>query len=132
MSRVHILLLLGLSVGGIALVAAQQAGSGVDEFTELHRGEIADSELEIVMGVLQRSGESNSGKHFHPGGEFGFVLAGAVTVTSQNQPPVTLIAGSSFHQPPGEWHDVSTSAQGAKTVIFRVLKKGEPMVVQND
>ena len=132
MSRIHILFLLGLSVGGVTLLAAQQPTGGADGFTELQRGEIADSELEIVMGVLRRSGESTTGKHYHPGGEFGYVLEGRVTVTSENQPPVTLIAGSSFHQPPGEWHDVSTSAQGARTVVFRVLKIGEPTVVQID
>ena len=45
------------------------------------------------------------------------------------EPEVVLKAGASFYQPPGEWHVVGTSAEGARTVVFRVLEKGQPMVV---
>lgn len=88
-----------------------------------------DSNIELVMGLIERSGESRSGKHHHPGGEFGFVLSGAVVVSTEGSPPETLEAGDSFYQPPEAWHVVSTSAGGAKTVVFRVIERGQPMVV---
>jgi quercetin dioxygenase-like cupin family protein len=100
-------------------------------FSELHRSEIAHaSDLEVVMGLIERPGESIGAKHYHPGGEFGLVLEGAITVATEREPEVTLKAGASFHQPGGEWHVVSTASEGAKTVVFRVLKKGQPMVVE--
>ena len=81
------------------------------------------------MGLIERNGESTSGRHHHPGGEFGFVLSGAIVVTTEDGPADTLEAGDSFYQPPGEWHVVSTGAAGAKTVVFRVIEKGHSMVV---
>jgi quercetin dioxygenase-like cupin family protein len=115
---------------GFALVARGQPKTEGGEFAELHRAEIADaSNLEVVMGLIDRPGESVSPKHYHPGGEFGFVLEGAATVSTEGEPEATLKAGSSFYQPPGEWHVVRTHAEGARTVVFRVLEKGQPMVV---
>ncbi len=84
------------------------------------------------MGLIERSGVSIGAKHYHPGGEFGFILEGSVTVTTGSEPPATLEAGASFYQPPGEWHAVSTATEGAKTVVFRVLEKGQPMIVAVD
>ncbi|MEN8158504.1 MAG: cupin domain-containing protein [Myxococcota bacterium] len=81
------------------------------------------------MGLIDRDGESKTGKHYHPGGEFGFVLSGSAVVTSEGTAPRTLRAGDSFYQPPMEWHVVSTGPAGAKTVVFRVLEQGQPMVV---
>ena len=73
MSRIHILLLLGLVVGGIALVVAPQHTREADGFTDPRRGEIVNIEFRIVMGVLRIGGESTRGMHYHPGGESGFV-----------------------------------------------------------
>jgi len=81
------------------------------------------------MGLIDRSGESRSGKHHHPGGEFGFVLSGAIVVSTESGAAETLEAGQSFYQPPGEWHVVATGAAGARTVVFRSIERGQPMVV---
>ncbi len=115
---------------GFALAADGKPKPEAGGFTELHRAEIGDSSnLEVVMGLVERPGESVSPKHYHPGGEFGFVLEGAATVESEGEPEVTLKAGSSFYQPPGKWHVVKTHAGGTRAVVFRVLEKGKPMVV---
>jgi quercetin dioxygenase-like cupin family protein len=84
------------------------------------------------MGLIERSGESIGAKHYHPGGEFGFVLEGSVTIATEREPQATLEAGASFYQPPGEWHVVSAAPEGARTVVFRLLRKGEPMIVPVD
>jgi quercetin dioxygenase-like cupin family protein len=84
------------------------------------------------MGVLDRSQKTISSKHYHPYGEFGFVIDGAVTIETADQGTMTLEAGSSFHQAPGKWHVVSTPDTGARTVLFRIVKKGDPMIVEVD
>ena len=133
MSRAHTTILLGSLAVILAVVAGGQPTTGVDGFSELHRVDVAAAtDLEVVVGLVERSGESISPKHYHPGGEFGFVLEGSATVATESEPKTTLKAGSSFYQPPGEWHVVSTAAEGAKTVVFRILKKGQPMIVLVD
>jgi quercetin dioxygenase-like cupin family protein len=130
MSLTHSAILLGIQAFSLALVACGQPMTESGGFTELQRAMVTDAnDLEVVMGLIERSGESSSAKHFHPGGEFGFVLEGAVTVATDGNPEETLEAGASFYQPPGEWHIVGTTADGARTVVFRVLKKGQPMIV---
>ncbi len=129
MRRICAALLMGVLGTSIALVAGGSAKPS-GGFSELHRGDVAGTDdLEVVMGLIERTDESMSGKHYHPGGEFGFVLDGAITVSSEGKPKATLRAGDSFYQPPGEWHAVGTTAEGARTVVFRVLKKGQPVVV---
>lgn len=130
MSRAHRTIMIGIAAISLALVACGQPTTGGGGFTELHRAVVPDaSDLEVVMGLIERLGESSSGKHYHPGGEFGFVLEGAVTIASDGSPEETVKAGASFYQPPGEWHIVGTAAEGARTVVFRVLKKGQPAIV---
>ena len=126
-------MLAGLAVLGLAAVASGQPASGVGGFTELQRTVVSDADdLEVVMGLIVRSGQGTSSKHYHPGGEFGFVIEGSASVTSEVGPPVTLEAGDSFYQPPGQWHVVSIGSEGAKTVVFRLVKKGQPMIVTVD
>jgi quercetin dioxygenase-like cupin family protein len=132
MSRTHIAIALGLAAFGLAVVAGGRPATP-SGFTELHRAKVAGaSDLDLVMGIVERSGESISPKHHHPGGEFGFILEGTATVATAGQPHALLKAGDSFYQPPGEWHVVSTPAEGARTVVFRVLREGQPMVVEAD
>ncbi len=133
MRRAYSALLVGIVTISLAILASGKPTTGGGGFTELHRAVVADTpDLEIIMGLIERAGESTSAKHYHPGGEFGFVLEGIANVTGEGQSAVTLKAGDSFYQPPGKWHVVSTSSEGAKTVVFRVLKKGQPMVVAVD
>jgi quercetin dioxygenase-like cupin family protein len=123
-------LVFAFAVGAAIAVAAEQRTSSPKGFTELHRAKLAEAgSAEIVMGIIERDEESRSEKHQHPGGEFGFVLSGSVVVTTEVSPARILEAGDSFYQPPGEWHIVSTGAAGARTVVFRVVETGEPMVV---
>ncbi len=120
-----------LVVGGSMMAAAQQPEpNAVGGFTELQRGQVAgEDDLEVVMGLVEAAGESTSPKHYHPGGEYGFVLEGAATIITENQPPLTVEAGTSFYQPAGEWHIIKTGAGGTRAVVFRTIRKGEPVIV---
>jgi quercetin dioxygenase-like cupin family protein len=129
MTRTVVVTLVAVSSIGIAalVIAGERSSAG---FLELHRAELADTtSTELVMGLIERDGESQSGKHQHPGGEFGFVISGSIVLHTESGSPQTLEAGESFYQPPGQWHIVSTRTSGAKTVVFRAVKAGEPMVV---
>ncbi len=102
MYRIHAMVLLGLFATGIAGVPAGQPTTGCGGFSELQRVEVADAnEREVVMGLIKRPADSIGAKHYHPSGEFGFILKGGVTVETEHEPKVTLKAGASFYQPPG-------------------------------
>ncbi len=133
MNRAYAATLLGLLATGLAVAPGARPTTGAGGFSELQRAEVAEANgLEVVMGLIKRPADSIGAKHYHPGGELGFILEGTVTVATENESQVTLKAGASFYQPPGEWHIVSTTTEGAEAVVFRVLKRGQPMVVAVD
>ncbi len=133
MSGILATILLAFLVIGLGVAAGEKVTSGGAEFRELNRVDLAETgELQVVMGLIERSSESRGAKHYHPGPEFGYILEGALTFETENARQVALVAGDSFHQPAGEWHIARTGADGVKTVVFRVLRKGQPMIVPID
>lgn len=128
MTRTGATIVLGTLVAGAALPSGGQPQPSA--FRELHRGRLESGDLEVVMGLITRDGESETPKHIHPHGEMGFVLEGSITVRSEVSPDAQVAAGSSFYQPPGQWHVVSTSGEGAKTLVFRVVELGQSMVTE--
>ncbi len=133
MNRVQATILLGLLATGLGVASGGQPGAGAGGFSELYRAEVdAAKDLEVVMGLIERPAGSVGARHYHPAGEFGFILKGTLTIETEKTPQATLKAGDSFYQPPGEWHAVGTGSEGAETVVFRVVKKGRAMVVGVD
>ena len=130
MSRTRAALVVLSCLSLLAAVSAGQPSTAPAGFEELQRVQLADSaNLELVMGLVERKAKSTSGKHHHPRGELGLVLGGAVVVTTEDGAVEKLEAGDSFYQPPMKWHVISTGANGAKAVVFRVVERGQPMVV---
>ncbi len=126
-------ILAGMLLVGSVLAAGGQPEAASGGFVELHRAPVAGADhLEVVMGLVERTGESVSPKHYHPGGEFALVLEGSASVIAEGGTEVVLKPGDSFHQPAGEWHVVSSGAGGSKSVVFRVVEKGKPAVVNVD
>ena len=58
------------------------------------------------------------------------MLEGITTIVTEDGPPVTVKAGSSFYQPPGKWHIIKTGGGDTKAVVFRAIRKGDPMIVE--
>ncbi len=86
MSRTYAGILLGALVLSFAVVAGGQPTTEAGGFSELHRAAVADpTNSESVMGLIEREGESTTPKHYHPGGEFGFVLEGVVSVEAEGK-----------------------------------------------
>ena len=133
MKRARFTIPLSILAMSLAPTACEQPTTGASGFTELHRAAVPDvRDLEVVMGLIDRPGESSSAKHYHPSGEFGFILEGTVTVATEGDPNVLLKAGDSFYLPSGDWHIVGTTTGGAKTLVFRVMRKGQPAIIEID
>jgi quercetin dioxygenase-like cupin family protein len=67
--------------------------------------------------------------HRHDAHVFVYVLEGAVKMQVDGQPAVTLTAGQTFYENPGDVHRVSANAsttQPAKILVFMVKDKDKP------
>ena len=67
--------------------------------------------------------------HRHDAHVFVYVLEGSVKMQVDGQPAVTLTAGQTFYENPGDVHRVSANAsttQPAKILVFMVKDKDKP------
>jgi quercetin dioxygenase-like cupin family protein len=67
--------------------------------------------------------------HRHDAHVFVYVLEGSVKMQVEGQPAVTLTAGQTFYENPGDVHRVSANAsttQPAKILVFMVKDKDKP------
>ena len=94
MSRRRLLILAcaGLVVAGTA-VTAQQTG--------FVRTPLSDSEMSVagrhgVMARVEIDAGVSSGRHTHPGEEFGYIVDGTFQVTIDGKAPTTLKVGEVF------------------------------------
>ncbi|HUL74126.1 MAG TPA: cupin domain-containing protein [Vicinamibacterales bacterium] len=82
-------------------------------------------------GVMSRSEfmpGASSGRHFHPGEEFGYVLEGTLELTVDGKPPQRLKAGDVIYMPAGTIHDARNVGPGTLKVLSTyVLEKGKPL-----
>ncbi len=121
----------GIVVGvvGNHLLNAQQAPLKV---TDLLRADVVGVDgKEAVMQLVEFLPGGASGKHYHPGHSFGYVLEGALTVESDGHPPVTARAGEVTQEVPGHVHDAKNlTGSPLKLFVLRVHPKGQPVTVR--
>jgi len=83
---------------------------------------------EAVQAVATIQAGAESGRHTHPGEEFGYVLDGTITVEVQGKTAVTKKAGEGFIIPPGVVHNAkNASAASARVLATYIIEKGKPV-----
>jgi quercetin dioxygenase-like cupin family protein len=114
-----------LVVGGLVTVGAQQTGF---TRTPVQQGDLSIPGREAVQAIATIQPGAESGRHTHPGEEFGYVLEGTITVEVQGKPAVTRKAGEAFIIPPGTVHNAK-NASGAAAKVFAtyIIEKGKPV-----
>jgi len=109
---------------------AQTQQSGAPTFT---RTMLQDQDLSVKdrHGVMSRSEfqpGASSGRHFHPGEEFGYVLEGSLELTVDGKAPQRLKAGDIIFMPTGTIHEAKNVGTGRLLVVSTyVLEKGKPL-----
>ena len=121
----------GIAVGvmGHQVLYAQQM--------QVKRTELIKTDLagipgrEGVMWIPEIPPGAASGKHYHPGHNFVYVLEGTLTYVEEGKPPVTRKAGEAFHELPMNVHEgKNTSTTGSvKVLVFQAAEKGKPLTV---
>jgi quercetin dioxygenase-like cupin family protein len=84
---------------------------------------------EATMITVQYVPGGSSLPHRHDAHVFVYVLEGSVKMQVDGQPVVTLTAGQTFYENPGDVHRVSANAsatQPAKILVFMVKDKDKP------
>lgn len=124
-------LLVGIAVGviGTQVLNAQQQSV---KRTELLRKQLAGMEgHEGIVFIGEFAPGAVTGKHYHPGHEFLYVLEGSGTWEVDGQPPLSMKAGDSFYQPPDQAHNVKNDSEQAplKNVVFLIAPKGQSLGV---
>jgi quercetin dioxygenase-like cupin family protein len=124
-----LVLALGMGVGwfGHQHLSAQQAPV---TRTVLLQTDLAGVEgKEAVLVVEEIAPGATTGKHWHAGQEFAYVLEGSLRLVAEGKPAVTLTPGEVIQQPPRQVHEGrNTSATASvKVLAFYVAEKGQPL-----
>ena len=120
------------SLVSVALALCVAAGSAQQAPT-FTRTQVQDHDLSTANrhGVMSRSEfqpGAESGKHFHPGEEFGYLLEGTLELTLDGKPPVVVKAGDPIFIPAGTVHNAKNVGKTtAKVLATYVLEKGKPL-----
>jgi quercetin dioxygenase-like cupin family protein len=85
---------------------------------------------EVVVSTVEYAPGGASMPHRHDAEVFVYVLEGSLIMQVDGKPPVTLVAGQTFHESPSDVHRQSANASKtapAKFVVFIVKDKGKPV-----
>src|SRR5579872_4919843 len=131
----------GLAVATLALAAllassgraAEESSAGSAAVLSLMQRDLAGvSGKEVLVLTVEYGPGESSQPHRHDSNVFVYVLQGSVRMQVQGQKPVTLTAGQTFYEGPGDVHLVSANAsatQPAKFLVFMVKSKGAPVTL---
>lgn len=126
-------------VSGAALAAAFFAGASYGEaqaqaqatskVTNLFQGAL-DAEFapgrEVLVDLVEIPPNATLDRHWHPGEEFHYYLAGEPEVTLGDAAPVRPALGTVGHVPFRMRHRAGAGPAGATVLVFRVHTTGEP------
>ena len=86
------------------------------------------ADREIVVSVVEAPPNAVVERHCHPGEEFHYYLEGEMTIEIDGQEPIKGTPGTTGYVPYEKVHKATAGAKGAKLIVFRVHRKGEPVL----
>ncbi len=119
-------------IGGCAVGAVSQEGSGFLPERPPGSNEILRADLESADGVEVIISDvvipPNAGvpKHYHPGEEFVYVIAGSAVHVEDGRADQEIAAGDAFVIRKEKPHAPRAGDAGARAIVFRVHQSGEP------
>src|SRR4051812_23584358 len=96
--------------------------------TEVQRGASSIPGREIVQVLTEIPVGVESGWHFHPGEEVGYIVAGTVEMQIRDAETLTLHAGDGFLIPPRTPHNARDLGPGTGRMLSTyIVEIGEPL-----
>jgi quercetin dioxygenase-like cupin family protein len=133
MKRASVLLALIVAVattGGIIGIKVLNAQDQPVKRTVLQKTDLEGVEgMEVVLFQAEIAPGAESGKHFHPGPEYFYILEGSMIVEPEGHERVTLTKGQTGHNPAKHVHNVKNAStnEPAKALGFLIAEKGQPL-----
>ncbi len=123
-----LILAVGIAVGlmGDRVLNAQQQPV---KRTVLQKVDLGDKEG--VMYLFEIAPGAATTKHYHPGTDFFYVMAGSIILEREGKSSVTYKAGDAGHQPLKQVHRVvnASTTDPVKGLGFLLAEKGQPFTV---
>jgi hypothetical protein len=82
-----------------------------------------------VTVELNESGPGTSGKHYHPGHSFTWVIEGSEVYAVEGKPARTVNAGDVLHEEPMQVHTADNQST-VKLFVVRIVEKGKTATVR--
>ena len=132
------ILVLGLAVMVIAVavirVRSVSAQEGVVRTVILKQELEADTGKEVTMFVADYKPGAKTGKHYHPGQEFIYVLEGHGVMEEMGKAPVDMKPGVAIYfksdpKKPAYVHEGTnlSKTEGMKLLVILITEKGQPL-----
>ena len=87
-----------------------------------------DDTKEAVIGTAEFAPGATTGRHTHPGDEYGIVLQGTLEFRLEGREPRRASAGEAFHNPKGVIHETRNVGEGiARVASTFIIDKGKPL-----
>jgi quercetin dioxygenase-like cupin family protein len=116
---------------GVALdrAAVAQQGGGIKRTMLTRIDDPGTPAYEAVMAIAELAPGASSGKHFHHGVEFGYILEGSVELEHEGRPTVTAKAGDTFkNDVVAATHNAKNPGSApAKILAIYLVEKGKPL-----
>jgi quercetin dioxygenase-like cupin family protein len=135
--RKNSLPMLGLVAGlGFFIVARSSASAqeGLTRTVIMKKDLEADPKKEVTIFIAEYKPGAKSGKHYHPGQEFIYVLEGQGVMEEVGKPPVDMKPGvllyfQSDPANPKYVHEATNLSKtaGMKLVVTLITEKGQPL-----
>lgn len=132
-------LMLGLSVAVmllamIGITRKARAQEGVTRTVILKQDLEADPKKEVTMFIADYKPGARTGKHYHPGQEFIYVIEGHGSMQEVGKPPVEMKPGVSIYfrsdpTKPAYVHEGLnvSNTDGMKLLVVLITEKGQPL-----
>ena len=129
--------MIGIAVGFVAgiLVANLRIPVASAQFRTVKSTRLLTTDLggscegKEVTVELNEAGPGTSGKHYHPGHSFTYILDGSESYAVEGQPGRTVRTGDALHEAPMQVHTVD-NLSAVKLLVIRVIEKGKPATVR--
>jgi quercetin dioxygenase-like cupin family protein len=130
-----VLLTLGAAIA-VSIAGQPLAQEGVTRTVILKKPLEADPTKEVTVFVAEFKPGARTGKHYHPGQEFIYVLEGEGRIEEEGKPPVDLKPGAGvyFQSDPAKPTYVHEGINLSKTkplklVTTLITEKGQPLAI---
>ena len=129
MLRTACIFVLGAIVGSYAIPAVNAQFRNVTNNRLLTVDLAGWCEGKEVTVELSDAGAGTSGKHYHHGHSFTYIIEGSEEYVQEGKPVKTVKAGDVLHEVPMGIHTAANQTR-VKLLTFRLMEKGKPATVR--